>query len=95
MTVRRRTRAMDTASRGQKITLGEMRAGMGGTRRLLIYCTNPLCRRMVRLSAQDVDRWPDDVRLSDIESRLACTACGQHSADVRPDFDAPTMGTGG
>jgi hypothetical protein len=27
--------------------------------------------------------WPDDVRLSDIEDRFTCTACGKNCADVR------------
>jgi hypothetical protein len=38
------------------------------------------------------DRWPDDVRLSDIEPRFACTACGKRGADVRPDFNWNRMG---
>jgi hypothetical protein len=33
------------------------------------------------------DRWPDDVRLSEIEGRFICTACGKHGPDVRPDFN--------
>jgi hypothetical protein len=33
------------------------------------------------------DRWPDDVRLSDIEPGLTCTVCGKRGADVRPDFN--------
>jgi hypothetical protein len=33
------------------------------------------------------DRWPDDVRLFDIEGRFTCTACGKRGADVRPDFN--------
>jgi hypothetical protein len=32
------------------------------------------------------DRWPDDVRLSDIENRFVCKECGKRGADVRPDF---------
>jgi hypothetical protein len=31
--------------------------------------------------------WTDDVRLSDIEDRFTCTACGKRGADVRPDFN--------
>ena len=34
--------------------------------------------------------WPDDVRLSDIEDRFVCTACGKRGADVRGD---PNWGT--
>jgi hypothetical protein len=33
------------------------------------------------------DRWPDDARLSDIEPRFICAACGHRGADVRPDFN--------
>ena len=33
------------------------------------------------------DRWADDVRLSDVEPRFVCTACGKRGADVRPDFN--------
>jgi len=33
------------------------------------------------------DRWPDDVRLSDLEPHFVCQACGQRGADIRPDFD--------
>jgi hypothetical protein len=33
------------------------------------------------------DCWPDDVRLSDLESRFVRQACGKRGADVRPDFN--------
>src|SRR5246127_5319560 len=36
------------------------------------------------------NRWPDDVRLSDIQDRSACTAC----ADARPDFNWNTKPVG-
>ena len=32
------------------------------------------------------DAWPDDAKLSDIEDRFVCRACGKRGADVRPDF---------
>ena len=32
-------------------------------------------------------RWADDARLSDLEPRFACKACGKRGADVRPDFN--------
>jgi len=38
------------------------------------------------------DRWPDDVRLSDIEGSFVCKACGRRGADVRPDFPKARMG---
>ena len=30
---------------------------------------------------------PDHIRLSDIEARFICKACGKRGADVRPDFN--------
>jgi hypothetical protein len=62
-----------------KITFGEMREM--GLRGVLIYCP---CGHHVALGS---DRWPDDVRLSDVEPRFVCTACGGRGADVRPDFN--------
>jgi hypothetical protein len=35
---------------------------------------------------RDGDRWPGDVRLSDLESRFTCHARGRRGADVRPDW---------
>jgi hypothetical protein len=32
-------------------------------------------------------RWGDNVRLSDIERKFGCEACGKHEADIQPDFD--------
>jgi hypothetical protein len=72
----------------QKITFGEMRRmGVNG---VLIYCSDYHCSHSIEISA---DRWPDDVRLSDIETRSACGACGQRGADVRPNF-APVRRAG-
>jgi hypothetical protein len=65
----------------QKITLAEMRSA--GVRGILIYCSDCRCSHWTRL---DADRWPDDVRLSDIEPLFTCQACGQRGADVRPNF---------
>ena len=36
----------------------------------------------------------DGVRLSDLEPRLICSACGSRGADIRPDFPQAKMGTG-
>ena len=72
---------MPEVTRQQKITFGEMRAV--GVRGILIYCSDYKCSHSTAISA---DRWPDDVRLSDIEPRFTCPACGQRGADVRPDF---------
>jgi hypothetical protein len=40
------------------------------------------------------DRWPDHVRLSDIEPGFVCTACGKRGAEIRPKFSQARMGTG-
>jgi hypothetical protein len=76
----------------QKITFGEARSS--GVRGLLIYCADYHCSHSSAISA---NRWPDDVRLSDIEPRFTCQACGRKGADVRPDFHwngkpVPAMG---
>ena len=73
----------------QKITLGEMRAS--GVRGALIYCADYQCSHSIRISG---DQWADDVRLSDLEGKFTCTACGKRGADVRPDFPPARMGSG-
>ena len=72
---------MLAATRPTKITFAEMRSA--GVRGVLVYCCDHHCSHWVRL---DSDRWPDDVRLSDIESGFVCTACGHRGADIRPDW---------
>jgi hypothetical protein len=72
-----------------KIAFGEMRAS--GIRDLLIYCSDYRCSHSTTVSG---DRWPDDVRLSDIESLFVCKACGKRGADVRGRFAPASMGTG-
>jgi hypothetical protein len=69
-------------TREQKITLGEMRAS--GVRGLLVYCADYRCAHAVRISA---DRWPDHIRLSDLEPLFVCKACGRRGADIGPDWD--------
>jgi hypothetical protein len=59
----------------QKITLAEMRGA--GVRGFLIYCSDYHCSHWTTLSA---DGWPDDVRLSDLEPRFTCQACGRRGA---------------
>jgi hypothetical protein len=63
---------MSAVIRQQKITFGEMRST--GVRGLLIYCSDYKCSRSTAVSA---DQWPDHVRLSDLEARFICQACGQ------------------
>jgi hypothetical protein len=60
---------MAEVNRQQKITFGEMRAS--GARGLLIDCSDFRCSHSTTLSA---DRWPDDVRLSDLELLFVCQA---------------------
>ena len=55
--------------RPQKITFGEMRSS--GVRGVLVYCSDYRCSHSIAMPA---DRWPDDVRLSDIELRFVCKA---------------------
>lgn len=65
----------------EKITFGEMRAS--GVFRIDVFCSDYCCSHSTNLPA---DRWPDHVRLSDIETQFVCRACGKRGADVRPDF---------
>jgi hypothetical protein len=71
-----------------KITFGEMRSS--GVRGVMVYCTDYKCSHSIAMPA---DGWPDDVRLSDIEQRFVCKACGKRGADVRPHFAPARMGT--
>jgi hypothetical protein len=66
----------------QKITFREMREM--GIRGSLVNCSDYKCGHWTAISG---DRWPDDVRLSDLEPRFTCQACGTKGADLRPDFD--------
>jgi hypothetical protein len=76
------TRAEGRVTRLQKITLGEMRET--GVRGVLVYCSDYHCSHSVVISA---DRWPDHLRLSDLETLFVCQACGTPPADLRPDFN--------
>jgi hypothetical protein len=42
--------------------------------------------RLLSVSDIDAARWPDHVRLSDLEPKFTCQACGHHGADIRPLF---------
>jgi hypothetical protein len=55
-----------------------------GVRGLLVYCSDFHCSHSVAISG---DRWPDDIRLSDLEALFVCQACGTKGANIRPDFD--------
>ena len=55
-----------------------------GIRRTLIDGAGYHCSHSIAISG---DVWPDELRLSDIEARVVCRACGKRGADVRPDFN--------
>ena len=80
---------MTALTRPMKITFAELRAS--GIRDLLVYCADYRCSHSIQMSA---DRWPDHVRLSDIEPLFVCKACGKRGADVRGRFAPARMGTG-
>ena len=73
---------MGRADRPQKITFAAMRDS--GVRGILVYCADYHCSHSLAISG---DAWPDDLRLSDLEPRFVCKACGKRGADVRPDFN--------
>jgi hypothetical protein len=67
--------ALRMPTRPQKITFGEMREM--GVRDVVVYCQDYRCSHNVAMPA---DRWPDHTRLSDIEPRFICAACGRRGA---------------
>ena len=71
------------------ITFGQMRDQ--GVRKVLVYCRNHHCSHHTVVNA---DRWPDHVRLSDVEPKLTCSVCGKRGAEIRPNFNPRKMGTG-
>ncbi len=74
----RRHTPTEADGRPVKITLGEMRAT--GVRDLIVFCQDYRCGHNVKLSADQVDKWPDEIRLSQLELRFVCRACGQRGA---------------
>lgn len=73
----------------QKITFGELRES--GVHHVLVYCRDHRCSHHVEVNA---DRWPEHVRLSDIEPGFVCTRCGKRGADLGPAFSHARMGNG-
>ena len=63
---------MPALTRPQKITFGEMRDA--SVRGILVYCADYHSSHSIAISA---DEWPDDLRLSDLEPRFTCQACGR------------------
>ena len=72
-----------------KITLAEMRAT--GVRSLRVYCADYRCGHNIKLEATDVDRWPDQVRLSELEPRFVCKVCGQKGALLQGGGEPTTI----
>src|SRR5271154_5262605 len=56
-----------------------------GARGLLVYCADFHCSHSIAINA---DEWPDHVRLSGLETRFVCAACGRKGADVHPPHRA-------
>ena len=52
--------------------------------RLRVYCQDYRCSHNVTMNG---DQWPDHVRLTEIEDRFICTACGKRGATIRGDSD--------
>ena len=71
--------------RPTKITFAVMRER--GIRGLLIYCADYRCSHSLAISGDAY------ARLSDIEERFTCRACGKRGADVRPDFNRSSQPT--
>jgi len=69
------------SARPEKITFAQLHTS--GVRGLLVYCSDHRCSHSLAISG---DKWPDDVRLSDLEPRFRCTVCGRRGADIRPNF---------
>ncbi len=73
-----------------KIMFGEMRET--GATRIIVFCKDYQCSHNVQL---DAARWPDEMRLSDLEPRFTCTVCGGRGSIIRSVDVPPRMGTGG
>ena len=61
-----------------------------GADRALIYCADYKGSHSIEMQA---GQWTDDVRVSDVEGRFVCTACGKRDADIRPLFQPARMDT--
>ena len=59
--------------------------------RLIVYCGDYKCAHS---GVVDASRWDDDVRLSHLELKFTCLACGHRGADIRPRFAHARMGAG-
>ncbi|WP_092117006.1 hypothetical protein [Bradyrhizobium erythrophlei] len=73
-----------------KITFGEIRET--GARRITVFCKDYRCSHNAEI---DAARWPDEMRLSDLEPRFTCTVCGRRGSINRSVDAPPRIGTGG
>jgi hypothetical protein len=55
-----------------------------------VFCADYKCSHNIKLEAAVADQWPDDLRLSDLEPRFVCQACGKRGAILRSG-SAPTI----
>jgi hypothetical protein len=62
-----------------------------GVRGVLVDCADYHCSHSVALSA---DRWPDEVRLSDIEPRFVCMPAASAAPTSGRTFGQARMGAG-
>jgi hypothetical protein len=74
----------------KKITFGEMRES--GDRGLPVYCRDYKCNHFIKIAPAEADKWPDDLRISDLETRFVCTVCGQRGAMIRGYTPPPKVG---
>jgi hypothetical protein len=65
---------MMAPARPTKVTFAQMREQ--GVRGVPVYCADYRCSHSTAISA---DRWPDYVRLSDVEDRFTFSACGKRA----------------
>ena len=70
---------------------GGRRTTNTGVRDLIVYCADYKYSHNVKLASAVVDRWPDDLRLSDLEPRFVCKVCGKRGAFLRHGSDRTKM----
>ena len=73
-----------------KITFGQMRET--GATRIVVFCKDYQCSHNVQM---DASRWPDEMRLSDLEPRFTCTVCRKRGSIMRSVDAPPRMRTCG
>jgi len=69
----------------------ELRLRSTGVRDLLVFRQDYRCSHNVKLSAEYVDRWPDEIRISQLEPRFVCTACGKRGSLIIAGSDSTEM----